>query len=279
MRQLVSAPSLRKARNGLLEVANTIPFSEHDEDGVTFTPLGCQAVFGHVPFCPAEDKSPFYDCPTPVAATSYLLEVGLSWSTVDLGANPKAILAEAFDIATSPALERLTSSGIADVAGGTPITLPVGAGAIGAGAIRGRVMGTGVAPATLAATALDVGGTPANAAAAIGLIETKLIDVSDHTGGGGTLMMTPYAVATAGIGALRYNDGQFVTVATESKVVVGNFAPMKTVYGVIGEVDVYLGGVEVIEAHERSKNEWVGRAERRAVAVWNTCAVYSATFT
>ena len=279
MRQIVTAPALRQARNGLTEVANVIPFEEHDEDGVTFTPLGCQAIFGHVPFCPSEDKAPFYDCVAAVVANAYLLEVGLSWSLVDMGAEPKTILTEAFDIATSPALERLTSSGITDVAAGSPIVLPTGAGAIGTGGIRGRVMGTSVAPPVLS-TALDVGGTPANAAAAIGLIESKLIDTSDHTGGGGTLLMTPYSVTTSGNGALRYDtDGHFVTVATGSKVVVGNFAPMKTVYGVIGEVDVYLGGVEVLEAHERSKNEWVGRAERRAVAVWNTCAVYSATFT
>jgi hypothetical protein len=279
MRQLVTAPSLRKAANGLVEVANTITFAEHDEDGVTFTPFGCPAVFGHVPTCPAEDKSPFYDCPPPVAANSYLLEVGLSWSLVDMGANPKAILAEAFDIATSPVLERLTSSGIADVAGGSPIVLPPGAGAVGTGGIRGRIQGTAVAPPTLA-TALDVGGTPTNAAAAIGMIETKLVDTSDHSGGGGTLMMTPYAVATSGNGALRYDtQGHFVTVATGSKVVVGNFSPLKTVFGVIGEVDVYLGEVQILEAYERSKNEWVGRAERRAIAVWNTCGVYSAAFT
>lgn len=126
MRQLVTAPSLRKAANGLVDVANTITFTEHDEDGVTFTPVGCQAVFGHVPTCPAEDKAPFYDCPPPVVANAYLLEVGLSWSLPDMGANPKAILTEAFDIATSPVLERLTSSGITDVAGGSPIVLPVG---------------------------------------------------------------------------------------------------------------------------------------------------------
>ena len=278
MRQLVTAPSLRKAANGLVDVANTITFTEHDEDGVTFTPVGCQAVFGHVPTCPAEDKAPFYDCPPPVVANAYLLEVGLSWSLPDMGANPKAILTEAFDIATSPVLERLTSSGITDVAGGSPIVLPVGAGAVGTGGIRGRIQGSAVAPPTLA-TALDVGGTPGNAAGAIGMIESKLIDTSDHTGGGGTLLMTPYSVATSGNGALRYDNGKFVTVATGSKVVVGNFAPLKTVFGVIGEIDVYLGEVQVIEAYLREKNEWVGRAERRAIAVWNTCGVYSAAYT
>lgn len=111
------------------------------------------------------------------------------------------------------------------------------------------------------------------------MIESKLIDTSDHTGGGGTLLMTPYSVATSGNGALRYDNGKFVTVATGSKVVVGNFAPLKTVFGVIGEIDVYLGEVQVIEAYLREKNEWVGRAERRAIAVWNTCGVYSAAYT
>ena len=278
MRQLVAAPSLRKAANGLLDVANVTNIGdEKAEDGVTFTPFGCQAVFAHVPTCPAEDKAPFYDCPPPVAATAYLLEVGLAWSLVDMGANPKAILAEAFDIATSPVLERLTSSGITDVAGGTPIVLPPGAGAVGTGGVRGRIQGSAVAPPTLA-TALDVGGTPANANQAVGMLEAKLLDTSDHTGGGGTILMSAFAAATAGDATIRV-DGRLVTRATESKVVVGNFSPLKTVYAVLGDVDVYLGEVQVLEAYERSKNEWVGRAERRAIAVWNTCGVYSAAFT
>jgi hypothetical protein len=278
MRQLVAAPSLRKAANGLLDVANVTNIGdEKAEDGVTFTPFGCQAVFAHVPTCPAEDKAPFYDCPPPVAATSYLLEVGLSWSLVDMGANPKAILTEAFEVATSPVLERLVSSGIADVAGGSPIVLPPGAGAVGTGGIRGRIQGSAVAPPTLA-TALDVGGTPANSSQAIGMVETKLLDTSDHTGGGGTLLMSPFAAATAGEG-LTYDGDKLITRATRSPVVVGNISPLKTVYAVLGEIDVYLGEVQVLEAYERSKNEWVGRAERRAIAVWNTCGVYSAAFT
>lgn len=277
MRQLVDAPKLRKAANGLLEVGNVITFTEHDEDGVTFTPVGCQAVFAHVPFCPSEDKAPFYDCPAAVAASAYLLEVGLSWSLVDMGANPKAILTEAFDIATSPVLERLSSSGIADVAGGSPIVLPPGAGAVGTGGIRGRVQGTSVAPPILS-TGLDVGGTPANSAAAIGMVETKLVDTSDHTGGGGTVLMSPFAAATAGEG-LRQDGDRLVTRATGAPVVVGNFSPLKTVYAVLGEIDIYLGEVQILEAYERSKNEWVGRAERRAIAVWNTCGVYTAAFT
>lgn len=280
MRQLVDAPALRKAANGLLDVANVINIGEDKaEDGVTFTPHGCQAVFGHVPFCPSEDKAPFYDCPAPVAANAYLLEVGLAWNLVDMGANPKAILTEAFDTATSPALERLTSSGIADVAAGTPITLPARTGAITTGGVVGRVMATAVAPPTLAAGALD-GGAETSTAAAIGRVEAKLLDVGDHTAGGGTIMLSAYLAASAiGSGALRYEDGKLVTAATQAKVVVGNFAPLKTVYGVIGDVDVYLGEVMLLEAYERAKNEWVGRAERRALAVWNTCGVFSATVT
>ena len=154
---------------------------------------------------------------------------------------------------------------------------PQAAGAVGTGGIRGRVQGTSVAPPNLS-TALDVGGTPANSSAAIGMVETKLLDTSDHTGGGGTLLMSPFAAATAGEG-LRQDDGHLVTRATGSPVVVGNIAPLKTVFGVIGDIDVYLGEILVLKAYERSKNEWVGRAERRAIAVWNTCGVYSAAFT
>lgn len=279
MRQIVAAPPLRAAHHSLLAVANVTNVDGHDEDGVTFTPHGCQAIFGHVPFCPSEDKSPFYDCPPAVVATSYLLEAGLTWSLVDMGANPKSILSDAFEIGTSHVLERLMTAGIVDVAAGSPIVLPPLAGAVGTGGVRGRIMGTATAPPTFA-TALSVGAAATTPAQAIGMVETKLVDTSDHSGGGGTILMSPLAAAQAGIGQalMREPNGDLVTTATGSAVIVGNIDPTKTVYGVIGEIDVYLGAIQVLEVYERAKNEWVGRAERRAVAAWNTCGVFSATF-
>jgi len=275
MRQIVQAPSLRRAANGLVEVGNRIDVGDDKwEDGVTFTPLGKQVIFGHAPGCPSGNKSPFADCPPVVVASTYLLEMGLAWSLVDMGAGPKEIMTEAFEIGTSPVLERLAWEGIADVAPGTPLTLPALSGTQATGAIAGRIMAGATAPPTLTGQALSVGTATGNVAKGIGMIEAKLLDASDHIGGGGTIFMSPVIAAQGGAGGAIDLD-KMITRATESKIVVGNF-DADLVIGVLGDVDVYLGETFVLEAQERSTNEWVGRAERRAVAVWNP-VVFSVT--
>ena len=137
-------------------------------------------------------------------------------------------------------------------------------------------MGAAVAPPTLSGTALATGVT-GTVAKAVGAVEAKLLDGSDHIGGAGTIFMSPIVAAQAG-DVLERIGGHLVTRATGSQVIIGNFDADKVI-GVIGEVDVYLGEVIVLEVNERSKNEWVGRAERRALAVWNPCGVFSAAIT
>jgi hypothetical protein len=279
MRSIVSAPALREAANSLVKVGNRVSVGDDRwEDGVTFTPIGCQTIFGHIPICVSEDKSPYHDCPQPFVAVPYLLELGLQWSTMDLEAvDPKALLRDAMDIGTSSVLERLTTGGIADVAGATPLVLPTPAGTVATGGVIGRVMAGATAPPTLA-TALDVGGTHSNGQAAIGALEAKFLDSSDHIAGSGTIIMSAYTAATNN-GALYRDNGKLRTVATDSLVVVGNVADVDTVYGVVGDIDVYLSEVFDVEFTDRGKNEWIGRAERRAIAVWNPCVAYKAQYT
>ena len=62
-----------------------------------------------------------------------------------------------------------------------------------------------------------------------------------------------------------------ITRATGSRVVIGNFG--NTIYGHLGEVDVYLGPIDVYEHHDRTTNEYIVQGERLAMAVWNTCGV------
>jgi len=276
MLQIVKAPALRAAKNGLVEVGNRIDVGDdHWEDGVTFTPRGCQTIFGHLPSCSSEDKSPFYDCPPPVQAMAWLLEVGLMWSLMDQGAGPKDILTEAMELGTSSILERLTWAGITtDVDGGTPLVLPTISGTIATGGITGRVMDGAVQPPILS-DALDVGSSTTSIATAVGMLEAKFLDASDHIGGAGTIFMSPI-IASQAAGSGVFDPDNFVTRATGSQVIVGNF-PSDRIIGVVGEVDVYLSDVFVTEATERAFNEWVGRAERRAVAVWNPCGLFSVT--
>ena len=49
-------------------------------------------------------------------------------------------------------------------------------------------------------------------------------------------------------------NGTLRTMATGSKVIIGNYPP-GVMYAVIGDVDVYLGPVEIEEAFNRSLNE------------------------
>jgi hypothetical protein len=279
MRSIVKAPALREAKHSLVNVGNVVNTGDNRwEDGVVFTPVGCPTVFGHIPICVSEDKSPYYDCPPPVEATPYLLEVGLQWSTMDLGVDPKEMLEDALRFGTSSVLERLSTSGIADVAGATPLTLPVRAGTVVTGGVVGRVMAGATAPPTLA-SALDVGGTHTTAQQAIGALEAKLLDSGDHIPGSGTILMSAYTAATSNGALVRDSDGNLRTLATDSLVVVGNIAAQGTIYGVVGDIDVYLGDIINVEFTDRAKNEWIGRAERRAIAVWNPCVAFKSSYT
>ena len=69
-------------------------------------------------------------------------------------------------------------------------------------------------------------------------------------------------------------NGALRSFATGSKVIIGNIPPGK-LYATIGDTDVYLGPVEIVETHERARNEYIVQAERMAVAVWNVCATFA----
>jgi hypothetical protein len=275
MHEPVSAPALRAAKNGLVDAGNKVNTGdERWEAGVVFTPRGCQAIYGHSPACPSEDKSPPFGCRPPVVAEPWLLEVALEWQMADLAADPKDMLTEAMKLGTSAVLERLTAVGVNDTAAGTALPVPALSGSLSTTGVTGRVMAGATQPPTLFSSALDAG-SGATTAATIGILESKLLDAADHIGSGGTLLMSPWAAATADM-AIEHRDGKLVTRATESAVIVGNFAPIGTIYAVIGEVDVYLSEVFNVEFNERHSNSWIGRAERRALAVWNLCGVFHA---
>jgi hypothetical protein len=197
------------------------------------------------------------------------LEATLGWATNDINAGPKEILQQAFDYGTSSALARLIETPIVDVDDAAEIPVQVVQGAIRTGGIQGRAI-------PLAQPHLTDGfevGTVTSALDAIGSVEAKLLDAADHTGSAGTLYMSPI-IAALGWGALSVEgENQIYTLATGCRVVIDNFG-QPFVYGHLGEVDVYVGDVEIIDMVEHSANEYIVQAERMAVAVWNTCAVF-----
>ena len=272
MRAIVSAPDLRRAAHGLVKSANRPQTSARWEQGLSFTPKGCNVVFGHEPACPAGEWSNFQNCFL-VNADPWVLESSLLWATSDLAANPKELLTDAMDVGTSAVLERLTSSGVAGVASGTAINPPTIAAVLTTGGIRGRDQGT--PPPTLASVGLVDAGSY-SATGAVGAVEAKLLDAADHIGQAGTLMMSPRSAAEIGT-LLVERDGKLYTRSTGSLVIIGNFAPPTTVWGVAGDVDVYLSEIEITETQEHRSNELVLRAERFAVAVWGVCGTFGAT--
>lgn len=266
MRTPVPPPSILPSRHGLVEGGNLVsPGSDRWESGVTFSNRGCEVVFAHSADCwiGGTLNKLIQQCSGVASFDAYNLEVTLDWATIDLADDPKARVIEAMDIGTSSALERLTEQGVKDTA--TIVDPPV-TGGVGMGGVIGHI---GTTPPPNFSSALDVGGTAADSKAAVGLVEAKLLDASDHIGGRGTIYMNPI-LATDAWGLLDQTDGGLITKTTGSHVIIGNFEH-PVVYGHLGEVDVYLGDINVTETNDRANNEYIVQAERAAVAVWNTC--------
>jgi hypothetical protein len=277
MEHTVQAPALVRQKNSLLDVANVIePGDTHWQEGVNFTPRGCQVIFGHDGMCwaPRGEKA-IQDCPPLAQFYPYVLEATLEWSTVDLGADPKAIITEAFDYGAASVLSRLSEMPIAD-AGATAIVVPPVTGAISALGITGRSSGM-MNPHLQDSLAI---GTATSATEAIATVDAKLLDASDHVGSAGTLWLDPITAVYGRDALVVEPGGRIYTLGTYSPVIIGNFAGVGgalTVYGHVGEVDVYLGSVEIVEFTDRATNGYLVQAERMAIAVWNTCAVFHQT--
>ena len=273
MRSIVSAPALRPAAHNLLSVANIIQPGDENWglDGVNFTPRGCDVIFAHGEGCwgVRGDKSD-HECPPLAVFPPYTLETGLTWHTADMPADPKARATETMELGTSAVLERLIEQAIVDTDDGDALEFTP-AGTIASGGVVGRV-GVGGDAGPKLSDGVSVGLTTPAAKAALAAIETKFVDASDHTGSAGTVYMKPLFIPFLR-DALMYVDGAWYTAATGSRVVVGNFGD-DTIYGHIGDVDVYLGDVQVNESVERATNEYFIQLERVAVVTWNTCAVY-----
>jgi hypothetical protein len=262
----VQAPALFGSLHGIVEAGNVIePGDDRWTSGVEFTAFGCEVVFAHGSDCwigGTSDKL-IQDCAGLAHYSVYNLETTIGWTTLDEKFDPKSLAIETMKAGTSSVLERLTEQGVKDTA---TIAAPVVAGPITTGGIVGHVGGE---PPPNFSTALDIGGTAPDAKAAVGIVEAKLLDGGDHVGGAGTIYMNPI-LATDAWGLLDQTDGGLRTKTTGSKVVIGNFEH-PNVYGHPGEVDVYLGDINVSEVWHRAENEHIVQAERAAVAVWNTC--------
>lgn len=276
MHEIVRAPKLRAHTNGLLSHGNVVEKSGGKwENGVTFTPTGCSVIHAHDALCWISGdavKTP-QGCSPAVTFAPYTIELTLEWHQSDRGFDVEEYLAEMMDVGTGAVLERVMELGINDdgVDDDDPIVLPSPGGGLYWGQILGRV-GSQPNPVLDDATSLGDDQDPRKA---LGLIEAKLLDASDHIGGAGTIYMGPYA-ATQLWGNFVELGGHLVTAATGTKVIVGNYS-QNTIYGHIGEVDVYVSEPIPTAVPSRGDNVGIAQFERLAMAVWNPCAAYKHT--
>jgi hypothetical protein len=224
-------------------------------EGIDFVPTLCTTL--HVQqidnFCvdftaPATgDGPPWQTCPGVTSFAPYIIEIAVKVRMLPT-VNRQTWLAERLGLGLSQILESKVWPASAPsntpwLGGGTPVT-PTVAGAIGA----------------------------------VGAIEDKILAAA---AGGGTLHMSASTADLASSNGAIKDDGAggFRTVATGSKVVVGNYPPGK-VAGHIGNIDVYVGpGIYQDETFDRLTNEMFAHAWIEAGAAWHTCAAWVATIT
>lgn len=269
MRALAAAPGIFEHAHSLLNTANVIHGADHPA-GVAFNPRGCEVVFAHDLGCWVGDEKALQECHL-AEFDAYVLELTLNWATGDLAADPKARTIEAMEVGTSAVLERLAALGIAPVAAGRNVAVPPLAGAIKTTGIVGKQKATPNIHQPILDRAVAIGAAT-DALKALGEVEGKLVDADDHIGSAGTIWVSPVDFGPIAH-LVTEKNGVLRTLATGSKVIVGNIPP-NMMYGTIGDVDVYLGPIEVVDGYERGKNEYVVQAERVGVAVWNTCAAF-----
>ena len=274
MRAVISGPPIFQHKHSLENTA-TIVIGERADEGVAFNPNGCEVIFAHDSGCWVGDQKAIQQCHL-AEFDAFLLELTLGWALADLPADPKARAVEAMAVGTSAILERCAAEAPAYVAAGTGLTVPVLSAGISTSGITGKAATT---PARIAqpylTNALAVTGGGTGPAAALGALEAKLVDASDHIGGGGTIWASPahFGGATGIQDQVCEHNGGLYTIATGSRVIVGNIGPDE-MYATIGGVDLYLGPIEILDAENRKQNEYIVQVERYGVAVWNICAAF-----
>ena len=269
---IVSAPKLTPAKYGLLSAATVHTGAGHWENGVTFTPLGCKVIHAHDYQCwiAGSSEKTLQGCPTAVALAPYTLELTVEWAAAD-NFDVKVFLDSEMAAGAQAILERVQELGVSDVADATPLTPPALSGTISTAAIKGRgVSGSGV---TLDDTSVDIGAI-ADAVTALGTLEAKMLDASDHIGAAGVIYISPLQAAQLSH-QLCEENGVMHSKLTGSKVVIGNYSPT-IMYGHTGDVEVWIDDSKIDIVHHKSNDEIV-QIEMPVVISWNPCGSFNAT--
>ena len=252
---VTSAPSVQKPKHSLLDAANVITDSSNRwENGVTFNPTHCQAGHALAQGCPSPISPAGLECTAAVRFDPFIVEIALNWSMQDLAGEPADLARDSLETATSRLIEAVLWTGetLDPVTPTDPAVTPDNIHPL---------TGIAAAPSELAGDALGQ---------AIGF----LADASQHSGGLGIVHMNSVIANQLDEKLVLDADGTLYTKSGMHRVVVGNYHT-DVIVAHVGELDVYLSEVEIVEGYDRAQNEALILAQRHALVAYNTCAAYA----
>lgn len=249
---VTNAPLVGAPKHSITDVANVIAGDGRWANGVTFTPVNCEAgnVLSHS--CPPPETTAL-DCTPAIEFKPVVLEYTYAWSTLDLAADPRKIATNALEVATPRLLEHALWTGTTLDPTDPTSTITVA-----------ELHALGSAPSLGVLTSYED---------MLGAVIDSLADSSLGTGGNGVIHMNARTALQLMSSSAFHMDssGNLFTVFGMHKVIIGNY-PNNRIVGHVGEIDLYLGGIEVIEQVERAKNEHVVMASRTALMAYNACS-------
>lgn len=255
---VTTAPPVGAPKHSILDAANVIAGDGRWANGVTFTPVNCEA--GHIltPNCPPPETTAL-DCTMPLEFKPVMLEYTYAWSTLDLAADPRKIAIDALDVATPRLLEHALWTGETLDPTNPAATVTVAE----------------LHPLD-SATSL---GSFSSYEDVLGAVINALADSSLGTGGNGVIHMNAKTALNVMSSAAFHMDGSgnLFTMFGMHRVVIGNY-PDYYIAGHAGTIDLYLGEIDTVEHVEKSKNEHVVMASRAALMAYNACTAVVAAF-
>lgn len=250
MRTIIDGPKLLAPKHNLLD-SGTNRRGEGDrwENGVAFSSHGCIPLNGFCTVCDDEmgDKPGPAECPEAAEFYPYTIQLQVAGNSAERGIL-RTLADEAAEVGLSSMLEEMAWAGCD---GATNPTLS-----------DGTYLGSGTA------------------IVALGALMNQFIAVTGHTGAGGTIHMSSSTALYVSEHLREDDDGILRTKVGGHKVIVGAY-PGNMIAGHLGDVDVYVSEPIITSSDDSITSANVDNymVEYLAMAVWSTCAVWTAGVT
>lgn len=241
----IPTPTIDAPLHGLVSSAVRMPSGDFEwENGVTFSPVGCDELHGSCITCPPEDKSEFQECFEPALFDPLLVEFGFSWHSRDvdyLSGHAEMQI----DAGTSSVIERLIWDGCSEESDSPTLS-------------EAPELGATLEPRAALAAVIQRLASSDGKIGARGTI---------HVGAGLAVMLSDY---------FYEQDGHLYTKIGGHVVIVGNYPP-DMIAAHSGDIILFLGDSFITEAPAEivARNEAAYRVERTALAAWNACTAFT----